>query len=407
MGGIHPHIFARQQHESPHGQRGRALNSIRSAGRYVSQPSGYRAFIPRALPPEPPLQLGSAAQSLLSAADIALGRLDGSIQILPDADLFMYMFIRKEAVLSSQIEGTQSSLNDLLAAEAKLFGMHERGDVWEVINHVAALNHGLDRLRELPLSIRLISEIHGELLKGVRGSQYRPGEYRSSQNWIGPAGSTIQEATFVPPPPHEMQVALSDLEKFWHSDSDLPILVKVALVHAQFETIHPFLDGNGRIGRLLITFLLIISKTLRMPALFLSAYFKRHRTEYYERLQAIRDNGDWGHWIEFFLRGVLEVSDQAAAAAAEILALREKHRRLVADSFGRSAANGMRVLELLYRFPVISVNQVSQYAGIDFSPANHLVARFVEQGLLHEITGNKRNRLFQYRPYTDIFFEGA
>jgi Fic family protein len=359
------------------------------------------------LPPEPPLQLGSAAQSLLSAADIALGRLDGSIQILPDADLFMYMFIRKEAVLSSQIEGTQSSLNDLLAAEAKLFGTHERSDVWEVINHVAALNHGLDRLRELPLSVRLISEIHGELLKDVRGSQYRPGEYRSSQNWIGPAGSTIQEATFVPPPPHEMQIALSDLEKFWHSDSDLPILVKVALVHAQFETIHPFLDGNGRIGRLLITFLLIISKTLRMPALFLSAYFKRHRTEYYDRLQAIRDDGDWGRWIEFFLRGVLEVSDQAAAAAAQILALREEHRRLVADSFGRSTANGMRVLELLYRFPVISVNQVRQYAGIDFSPANHLVARFVEHGLLREITGNKRNRLFQYRPYTDIFFEGA
>ncbi len=382
------------------------MNSIRCAGQYVSQPTGYKAFIPRALPPDPQLQLGQGAQSLLSAANIALGRLDGSIQILPDADLFMYMFIRKEAVLSSQIEGTQSSLNDLLAAEAKLLGLHERDDVWEVINHITALNYGLDRLQELPLSVRLISEIHGQLLKGVRGSQYRPGEYRTSQNWIGPAGSSIKEATFVPPPPHEMQFALSDLEKFWHSESELPILVKVALVHAQFETIHPFLDGNGRMGRLLITFLLIVSNTLRKPALFLSAYFKQHRSEYYERLQAIRDHGDWGRWIEFFLQGVLEVGEQASAAAAKIVALREEHRRLVADTFGRSAANGMRVLELLYRFPVISVNQVSQNTGINFNPANHLVARFVESGILQEITGNKRNRLFQYRPYTDIFFDG-
>ena len=349
------------------------------------------------------MQLDETGQSLLSEASIALGRLDGSIQTLPDADLFMYMFIRKEAVLSCQIEGTQSSLNDLLVAEAKIFGLHQRDDVWEVINHVHALNRGLERLRDLPLSVRLVREIHAELITGVRGSQYSPGEFRTSQNWIGPAGCTIEEATFVSPPPHEMQNALGDLEKFWHSDTDLPILVKVALVHAQFETIHPFLDGNGRIGRLLITFLLIVSKTLRKPALFLSAYFIQHRSEYYEHLMAIRDAGAWERWVVFFLRGVLEVSNQAAAAAADIVALREKHRRFVTETFGRSAANGMGVLELLFRIPVISVNQVSLHAEIAFGPANQLINRFVDEGILEEITGNKRNRLFRYRPYIDVF----
>ncbi|MYB17331.1 MAG: Fic family protein [Chloroflexi bacterium] len=380
--------------------------AIGRAGRYISQPAGYRAFIPRSLPPDPPLQLDETGHSLLSEAGIALGRLDGSIQILPDADLFMYMFIRKEAVLSSQIEGTQSSLNDLLAAEAKLFGLHERDDVWEVINHVQALNHGLERLETLPLSMRLIKEIHGVLIKDVRGSQYRPGEFRTSQNWIGAAGSTINEAVFVPPPPHEMQTALGELEKFWHSMSDLPILVKVALVHAQFETIHPFLDGNGRIGRLLVTFLLIISRTLRKPALFLSEYFIRRRDEYYLRLQAVRDEGAWEEWVMFFLRGVLQVSDQAALAAAEVVALREEHRQKVTENFGRSAANGLRILELLYKFPVVNVNLVSRNTKIGFGPANLLIARFVEEGLLAEITGNKRNRLFQYKPYTDLFAGG-
>lgn len=381
--------------------------TIDRAGRYISQPTGYQAFVPRALPPIPEVRLTGAAQSLLSAADIALGRLDGSIEILPDADLFMYMFIRKEAVLSSQIEGTQSSLNDLLAAEAKLFRLHERDEVWEVINHVSALNYGLRRLKELPLSVRLISEIHRELIQGTRGSQYRPGELRSTQNWIGPAGCTLSEAVFVPPPPHDMRVALGELESYWHSDDDLPILVKIALVHAQFETIHPFLDGNGRIGRLLITFLLIISSTLREPALFLSAYLSQHRSEYYDRLQAIRDHGAWEEWIVFFLQGVLEVSQQASAAAAKIVALREEHRQLITNSFGRSAANGLRVLESLYRVPVTSVNSVGRISGLSFRSANSIVNRFADEGLLVETTGQKRNRLFQYLPYTNIFTSNA
>ncbi len=373
------------------------------AGQYVRQPTGYRAFIPRPLPPVPPLQLSGAGQSLLSAADIALGRLDGSIEILPDADLFMYMFIRKEAVLSSRIEGTQSSLNDLLTAEAKLFGLHNRDAVSEVINHVRAVNHGIVRLRALPLSIRLIKEIHKELIQGTRGSQYQPGQIRTSQNWIGPSGCALNEAIFVPPPPHLVAENLGDLESFWHSDSDLPMLIKVALAHAQFETIHPFLDGNGRIGRLLINFLLIESEILGKPALFLSAYFLRHRDDYYRLLQAIRDRGSWEDWVEFFLQGVLEVSQQAADSARRILALREDHRRTVAATFGRSAGNGLRLLEYLYRSPVLSVNQVCRFTGIRFRSANLLIARFVEEGLLEEITGNKRNRLFQYRPYTDIF----
>ena len=382
-------------------------SAINRAGQYMSQPTGYEAFIPRALPPVPEVRLNGAARSLLSAADIAVGRLGGSIEILPDADLFMYMFIRKEAVLSSQIEGTQSSLNDLLAAEAKLFKLHERDEVWEVINHVRALNYGLRRLKELPLSVRLISEIHRELIKGTRGSQYRPGELRTTQNWIGPAGCTLSEAVFVPPPPHEMSVALGDLECFWHSDDDLPILIKIALVHAQFETIHPFLDGNGRIGRLLVTFLLIISSTLREPALFLSAYLSRRRSEYYDRLQAVRDHGAWEEWVVFFLQGVLEVSQQASAAAARIVALREEHRQLITDSFGRSAANGLRLLESLYRVPVTSVKSVSRISGLSFRSANLIVNRFADEGLLVETTGQKRNRLFQYHPYTDIFTSNA
>ena len=377
--------------------------AVGRAGRYVSQTAGYKAFIPRSLPPKPPLQLDKTGQALLSEAEIALGRLDGSIRVLPDAGLFMYMFVRKEAVLSSQIEGSQSSLNELLAAEAKLSGLHARDDVWDAINHVKALHHGLARLRELPLSMRLIKEIHGVLIRDVGGSRFRPGEFRTSQNWIGAAGSTINGAVFVPPPPHQLQTALGELERFWHSDSDLPILIKAALVHAQFQTIHPFLDGNGRIGRLLITFLLIIPQTLREPALFLSEYFIRHRSEYYDRLQAVRDEGAWEDWVAFFLKGVLEVSNQASAAAAKVVRLREEHRRMVTDHFGRSVANGLRVLELLYRIPVISVKQVSCNTKMGFGPANLLIARFVDEGLLVEITGNKRNRLFQYKPYTDVF----
>ena len=305
------------------------------AGRYIRQPSGYRAFIPEALPPQPPVRITDGLQRLLSEADRALGRLDGSIQILPDADVFVYMYVRKEAVLSSQIEGTQSSLHDLLAAEAKILAPNRPKDATEVINYVNAMNYGLDRLSELHLSTRLICEIHAKLLPGVRGSHLTPGELRTTQNWIGPAGCTLNEADFVPPPPYEMSQAISSLERFIHNDTKLPLLIKIGLVHAQFETIHPFLDGNGRVGRLLITFLLCEQNVLTKPVLYLSYFFKRHRQQYYEELQAVRDAGTWEQWLAFFLRGVVAVSEQAADTARRILALNEKHRRVITDNFGR------------------------------------------------------------------------
>ncbi len=373
------------------------------AGRYIRQAEGYSAFIPSPLPPDPPVQLMGELQRLLSEADRALGRLDGSVQTLPNPDLFVYMYVRKEAVLSSQIEGTQSSLQDLLAAEAQVLGEGRPRDVDEVVNYVSAMRHGLARLPELPVSVRLIREIHAELLKGVRGSRLTPGELRRSQNWIGPSGCTLAEASFVPPPPGELSAALGDLESFLHRDDDLPLLVKIGLAHAQFETIHPFLDGNGRIGRLLVTFLLCEKGALHKPVLYLSHYFKRFRLEYYERLQAVRDAGDFEEWLAFFLRGIAQVSLEAADTARRILELREQHRRAITDGLGRGAGNGHRVLEHLYERPIMSVADVQQLIGTTFAGANQIVQRMVDLGILNEITGQARHRRFRYDAYVGLF----
>lgn len=373
------------------------------AGRYLQQPAGYRAFIPAPLPPDPPVQLVGELQMLLSQADRALGRLDGSIQTLPNPDLFIFMYVRKEAVLSSQIEGTQSSLQDLLAAEAKIFAPDRPRDVNEVINYVRAMNYGLEQLTQLPVSIRLIKDIHARLLEGVRGSRLTPGELRSSQNWIGPEGCMLAEAIFVPPPPDEVPDALGTLEAFLHQDDDMPLLIKIGLAHAQFETIHPFLDGNGRVGRLLITFLLCERQVLLKPVLYLSYYFKRYRVAYYERLQAVRDQGDWEGWLSFFLRGIVEVSAQATDTARRILALREAHRALITEHLGRAAGNGHRVLEHLYTQPIVSVNGVQDLIGVSYSAANALVSRMEEHGILREFTGQSRNRRFRYEEYIRLF----
>lgn len=372
------------------------------AGRYVSQATGYRAFMPASLPPSPPVRIEGELQQRLSDADRALGRLDGSVETLPNPNLFVYMYVRKEAVLSSQIEGTQSSLQDLLAAEAQVAeGLP--GDVDEVVNYVRAMNLGLDRLKDLPVSIRLIREIHHELLRGARGSRLTPGELRQSQNWIGPGGSTLATATFIPPPPHEVPSMLGDVEAFLHRTDDVPLLIKIGLAHAQFETIHPFLDGNGRIGRLLITFLLCERRVLHKPVLYLSHFFKQHRQEYYDRLQAIRDTGDWEGWLAFFLRGVAEVSLEAAATARKILALREEHRGQITDRLGRAAGNGHRLLEQLYEKPVVSVKDVQTISKTTFPSANQIVQRLVELGILREITGQARHRRFLYEPYVALF----
>ena len=375
------------------------------SGTYVRQLGGYRAFIPAPLPPDPPVEITGELQVLLSQADRALGRLDGSIQTLPHPDLFVLMYVRKEAVLSSQIEGTQSSLQDLLAAEARIFAPNRASDVGEVLNYVTAMNHGLRRLSEIPVSIRLIREIHAKLLQDTRGSHLIPGELRSSQNWIGPAGCTLHEALFVPPPPHQVADDMSQLERFIHADTDLPLLVKIGLAHAQFETIHPFLDGNGRVGRLLITFLLCEQGVLQKPVLYLSWFFKQHRQQYYDELQSVRDAGTWERWLAFFLRGVAEVSKQATDTARRILSLREEHRRVITDSFGRAAANGHRVLEHIYEHPIVSVRDVRLLTGTTYTAANNLVARMAGFGILHEFTGRTRHRRFRYQNYIDLFHD--
>jgi len=373
------------------------------AGRYISQPTGYRAFIPAPLPPQPGVHLTGGLPGLLSAADRAMGRLDGSVLTLPNPDLFVFMYVRKEAVLSSQIEGTQSSLQDLLSAEAQVFDEHRPRDVDEVINYVRAMNRGLARLPDLPVSVRLIREIHAELMRGVRGGRLQPGELRTSQNWIGPAGRTLNTATFVPPPHQAVPEALGDLEKFLHGDDSLPPLIRIALAHVQFETIHPFLDGNGRVGRLLITFLLTECGVLHKPVLYLSHYLKRHRQSYYDHLQAVRDHGDWEAWLAFFLRGVIEVAGEAAEMARRILQLREQHRIAITERFGRAAGNGHRVLESLFDRPIVAVSDVQTLTGTTYAAANGLVSRLVDLGVLGEMTGYARNRRFRYAPYIALF----
>jgi len=375
------------------------------AGRYIQQDSGYSAFIPATLPPSPEIDLSDKLKQKLSEAENALGRLDASIHTLPNPDLFVFMYVRKEAVLSSQIEGTQSSLHDVLAAEAQILDPKRPRDVAEVINYIDAMNYGINRLSELPVSIRLIREIHARLLTGVRGSNLTPGELRCSQNWIGPAGCTLAQASFVPPPPQELGQVLSDLERFLHAEDDLPILMRIGLAHAQFETIHPFLDGNGRIGRLLIAFLLCEQGLLKKPVLYLSHYFKYHRQTYYDHLQAIREEGDWESWLFFFLDGLTQVSVEAEETTRKISELRELHRLKIMESFGRVVGNGLRVFDFLFQHPLVSVEQIKAVTKTSFPAANQLVTKFVECEILTEITGNKRHRRYQYTTYLRLFDE--
>jgi Fic family protein len=371
-------------------------------GRYVKQLQDYRAFIPASLPPEPPLKTDDELGRLLSDADRALGRLDGVASILPNADLFVAMYVRQEAVLSSQIEGTQSTLEDVLEFEVDPQSTDHPTDVHEVVNYVRAIKFGLARLSTLPLSLRLIREIHGELMRGTRGAERSPGEFRRSQNWIGPAGSTLNQAVFVPPPPHEMNAALNEFETFLHDRTSLPVLIQCALAHAQFETIHPFLDGNGRVGRLLITFLLCERTVLRLPLLYLSYYLKAHRTEYYDRLMAVRHEGDWEGWVKFFLKGVFEVSQGATETARAILELRERHRALISERFPSSAI-GLRLLDYLYQSPLIKTRTAEQYLDCSYVTAANLIHEMEQAGILQETTGRRRNRLYRYQPYLNLF----
>jgi len=371
------------------------------AGRFVTQSEGYAAFIPKPLPPDPPLALDASLLSLLEEAVGELGRLDGVAKVIPDPDFFVSMYVRREAVLSSQIEGTQSTLEDLLELELEQEKSDPPSDVYELVNYVRAMNFGLERIATLPLSLRLIREIHGELLRDGRGSKATPGEFRRSQNWIGPSGGSLKQATFVPPPVAEMKMALHDFEGFLHADSSYPTLIEVGLAHAQFETIHPFLDGNGRVGRLLNIFLLVHRGVLRQPLLYLSYFFKLHRTEYYDRLMAVRLAGDWEGWIRFFLRGVHQTAREATETAERLFELREAHRNLVLES--SLGQNGLMLLSNLFQRPLVNIKLVASLLDSTFPTASRLVSAFEELGILVEITGQKRSRMFRYEPYLDLF----
>jgi Fic family protein len=343
---------------------------------------------------------------LLDQANQALGRLDGLASILPDPSLFIYLYVRKEAVLSSQIEGTQSSFSDLILFESAEAPGVPLEDVQEVSNYVAAMNHGLRRMKEdFPISLRLIREIHKILLSKGRGSEKQPGEFRRSQNWIG--GTRPGNAAFVPPPPENVVECLGALEKFLHREhEDLPILVKAALVHVQFETIHPFLDGNGRLGRLLITFLLCATGAIREPILYLSLHFKTNRASYYELLDRVRTHGDWETWLKFFLTGVKEAATQAADTSKEILALIEEDRRKI-EALGRPASSVLRVHQYLQRKPIITIPATAQHVSLSAPTVAKALQHMVKLGLVRETTGKQRHRLFTYHRYLDILNRGT
>ena len=371
-------------------------------GTYKQGSGGYKAFVPASFLPKDLIKWDKDLILLLSKADRAIGKLNAIDQLVPDVDYFIFMYIKKEATLSSQIEGTQATLIDLVKAEAKLQDEHPPSDIDEIKNYINAMNYGIKRMKDLPFSLRLIKEIHKELLAGVRGHNKTPGEFRKTQNWIG--GTTIETAAFVPPIVPEMQRALNDLEKFFHDDlSGLPPLIKTGLIHAQFETIHPFLDGNGRTGRLLITFYLYKENILSRPLLYLSDYFRRHRAIYYDKLNGYRLNNGVENWIKFFLEGVRTVSEEAVETAIKITKLREKDIKKV-SSFGRNVDTALILLDKLYSLPIVDSKLIGKITGIS-SKANisALTEKFIKAGILKEVTGKERNRRFVYSEYLKQF----
>ncbi|MBC8137186.1 MAG: Fic family protein [Fibrella sp.] len=381
-----------------------------STGTYQSVSTAgetFKAFVPAPLPPTPPIVLSNDLLILFEQATRALGKLDGLSLLLPDISLFLYFYVRKEAVLSSQIEGTQSSLSDLLRFEFDEAPGVPTDDVQEVSQYVAALNYGLKRLREdnFPLSSRLLREVHEVLLSSGRGATKEPGNFRASQNWIG--GTRPGNAHFVPPPHNEVPACIGALEQFLNSKTDaLPTLIKAALAHVQFETIHPFLDGNGRIGRLLITLLLCADGVLQEPLLYLSYYFKRNRKTYYELLDAVRLRGDWETWLEFFLTGVRDVAEQAADGARKILVLFDKDRRLL-EPLGRPAASALRVHHYLQRHPLISIGKTANALHVTAQTVIQALRVLEEKGIVEEITGRQRDRIFTYATYLKLLDEGT
>lgn len=365
-----------------------------------------RAFIPMPLPPDPPLDLAGARQLLLERATLAVGRLDSISTLLPNPHLFLYSYVRREAVLSSQIEGTQSSLSDLLLFELEEVPGVPFDDVVEVSNYIAALEHGMTRLREgFPLSNRLLREMHAALMARGRGSQKQPGEFRRSQNWIG--GTRPGNAHFVPPPPEELENCMAALERFLHDDSaGLPVLLKAALAHVQFETIHPFLDGNGRLGRLLIALLLHHGGLLTQPLLYLSLYLKEHRSTYYQLLDRVRDEGDWEGWVDFFLEGVEQTAQSAVLTARRLVNLFEEDADRLQKA-GRPPSNALRALAAMRQRPVLTLKYLVEHHGFTFPTATKAIQFLCEAGIARELTGQRRNRIFAYDRYLAILSEGG
>lgn len=382
----------------------RGIEDTRSgrAGSFVQQTEGYRAFVPKPLPPVPPVEMSAELISLLSRADRAIGRLDGITCFLPNPDLFVEMYVKKEALLSSQIEGTQASFVDVITASKG----NENDDQKDVSNYVAAMKYGMERIETLPFSLRLIREIHKVLLSKGRGSDRSPGEFCTSQNWIGARGCTLATSVFVPPTPADMMTAMGELELFFHAEDTLPPLIKIALIHAQFETIHPFLDGNGRMGRLLITFWLYRRKILSRPLLYLSAYFKKNRETYYERLLAVRREGDWEGWVRFFLTGLATVADEAVDSARRIIALENVDAERLRSRRG-GPQKALDLLALLFRKPVQTRTTIRQQLKISYPTASALVEEFCTLGILAPCGQNKRDMPYRYPAYLSILEEGT
>ncbi len=380
----------------------------RRAGAFIKQqggPDGYSAFVPAPLPPDPPLVIDTQTQESLESASHALGKLDGLTLMLPDPALFLYSYIRKEAVLSSQIEGTQSTLSELLLFESAAAPGAPTEDIREVSNYVAAMTHGLNRIKkeDYPIVLRLIKELHAILLRGSRGATKDAGEFRKVQNWVG--GTRPGNALYVPPPPQEVMPALDNLEKFIHDRfGRTPPLLKAGFAHAQFETIHPFLDGNGRLGRLLITLILCSEGVLERPLLYLSLHLQGHRDEYYAALQRIRTDGDWESWSRFFLRGVREVAEQATVTSKRIVELFERDRALILK--GQRAASASRVHELLCRHAVTSIPKAAKALGISQPTTTSAIHRLESLGIIREVTGKQWGRQFVYTKYLDVLNEG-
>ena len=363
-----------------------------TSGKVVRQPQGYWAFLPAPLPPA--LSFSPALVTALSAADRALGELRGLGGALSNPHLLIRPLARREAVLSSRIEGTRASLDDLLAYEATQLSFLEPGsDVREVHNYVRALEYGLERISTLPVSLRLIRELHASLMEGVRGEIWTPGEFRHSQNWIGPPGSTLESAPYVPPPVDEMSTALGDLEKYLHTPADLPPLIRLGLIHYQFEAIHPFLDGNGRVGRLLIALLLSVWQLLPQPLLYLSAYIESNRREYYDLLLAVSQRAAWEEWLLYFLEGVRRQSLDTVERISRLQKLRAQYQTRLQTR--RAPARLLRAVDLLFAQPVLTARQMETELGINFPGAQRLIDQLVRAGLLREITGGRRNRIYR------------